>query len=140
MESSPRQPMEGVTDVTERLDQSEPVQWYDITIAGKQFNIASRHGEGHVRKVERLLERTVEEMSERVQGKGPATVALLTALNLADQLLLLETGQSAAARAMNSRLEGLLQRLEEALGEPQTAHPAAETKTGISQDTPAVFD
>ena len=128
------------TYVSETFDQSEPVQWYDITIGGKRFNIASRHGESHIRKLELLLERTVEEMNQRVLEKGPTTVALLTALNLADQLLVMEAGQTAAARALNSRLEGLLQRLEGALGGDHAARPASQTQTHIGQGTPAVFD
>lgn len=128
------------TDVSETFDQSEPVQWYDITIGGKRFNIASRHGESHIRKLELLLERTVEEMNQRVLEKGPTTVALLTALNLADQLLVMEADQTAAARALNSRLEGLLQRLEGALGGGHATRPASQTQTHIGQGTPAVFD
>ena len=41
--------------MSETFDQSEPVQWYEITIGGKKFNIASRHGESHIRKLELLL-------------------------------------------------------------------------------------
>lgn len=120
--------------MAERLQGSEAVQWYDITIDGKQFNIASRHGEGHIRKVERLLERTVEEMRERVQGKGPTTVALLTALNLADQLLVAEADRNQDVQAIHHRLERLVERLEHALngnggtpeGRPWPAHESRD--------------
>ena len=128
------------TDVSETFDQSEPVQGYDITIGGKRFNIASRHGESHIRKLELLLERTVEEMNQRVLEKGPTTVALLTALNLADQLLVMEADQTAAARALNSRLEGLLQRLAGALGCGHATRPAAHTQTHLRQGIPAGCD
>lgn len=149
-----------------RLEHSESVRWYDITIAGKPFNIASRHGEVHIRKVERLLEKTVDEVTDRIQGKSPATIALLSALNLADQLLLMES----TSQAFNGRLELMLHRLQIALGESPAESPGAEIRaTGSgerrsthpgnrapastgpgnmepedeesdTQDTPAVFD
>ena len=56
------------------------VSWYDITIAGKQFNIASRRGEGHIRSVERLIQETVAELTGRGQGQNQINLALLTAL------------------------------------------------------------
>ena len=124
MDPALHQPMDRVTQVDERLDHSDAAQWYDITIAGKQFNIASRDGEGNIRKVERLLEKTVAEMNERLRGKSPTTVAFLTALNLADQLLLMEAGQMTASLALNGRLENLLHRLDHALGQDGGRAPA----------------
>ena len=97
---------------------AQSVHWYDITIAGKQFNIASRHGESHIRQLEALLERTLREMGGRVEGKNLISVALLAALNLADQLLEAEHARAADVDALQSRLSGWLQRLDQALTHP----------------------
>ena len=156
MDPGSHQPMDRVTDVTDRLDYADAVQWYDITIAGRQFNSASRHGEGHIRRVERLLEKTVEDVTDHVQGKSPATVALLTALNLADQLLISESDHVETSQALNGRLQSLLGRLENALGKNEPPNGAPETsaapvttrepgtavrdKEFARPDTPAVFD
>ena len=96
----------------------DSVHWYDITIAGKQFNIASRHGESHIRRLEQLLDRTLREMGDRVEGKNLATVALLAALNLADQLLEAEATRTSDVEDLNARLETWLGRLDQALGGP----------------------
>ena len=100
---------------------AQSAHWYDITIAGRQFNIASRHGESHIRQVEALLERTLREMGDRVEGKNLISVALLAALNLADQLMEAESARAADVDALQSRLSGWLQRLDQAL-----THPSAD--------------
>lgn len=94
--------------------EGEPA-WYDIEVAGKRFNIASRHGEAHIREVERLLSETVEAMDERVPGQSTLNLALLTALNLADQLLLLRQSKSGEQEEWSNKLESLLVRLNDTL-------------------------
>ena len=89
--------------------------WYDITVAGKRFNIASRRGESHIRQVERLLNETFEEVSARVTGQPVLNIALLTALTLADELLSLRTLQDGASEELSRRVEFLVTRLESAL-------------------------
>lgn len=97
------------------LSRPEP-SWYDVTIGGKRFNIASRHGEAHIREVERLLEETYEEVRGRAQGQTALNIALLTALNLADQLLSLRLALKEESSGWTGRVEALLQRLDAILG------------------------
>lgn len=99
------------------MEEQQPV-WYDITIAGKRFNVASRHGEAHIREVERLLEQTFAEVQSRLKQSTGLNAALLVALNLADQLLALQREQSGATSAWDERMASMLVRLNEALGEP----------------------
>jgi len=94
---------------------SEP-SWYDVNIGGKRFNIASRHGEAHIREVERLLEETYEEVRARAQGQTALNIALLTALNMADQLLSLRLALKEESGGWTDRVESLLQRLDMILG------------------------
>jgi cell division protein ZapA (FtsZ GTPase activity inhibitor) len=96
---------------SERTAQPEP-NWYDIAIAGKKFTIASRHGEAHIREVEQVLSSTYEEVSARIQGQTALHVALLTALNLADELV---NTRQALRDQYGERIEGLLTRLSSAL-------------------------
>jgi cell division protein ZapA (FtsZ GTPase activity inhibitor) len=98
---------------------AEPVSaepnWYDITIAGKKFTIASRHGETHIRAVEKLIADTYGEVASRMQGQTAAHVALLTALNLADELI---NAQHALRAQYGDRIEDMLARLGSALDSP----------------------
>jgi cell division protein ZapA (FtsZ GTPase activity inhibitor) len=99
---------------------SPEAKWYEITIAGKKFTIASRHGEAHIREVEKLIAGTYEEVSERIHGQTALHVALLTALNLADELI---TTRQALRDQYGERIEGLLTRLSSALDSaPQPLH------------------
>jgi cell division protein ZapA (FtsZ GTPase activity inhibitor) len=94
---------------------SADASWFNVTIAGKRFNIASRHGEPHIREVERLLEETYEEIRARVPGQTAHNIALLTALNLADQLLTLKQAVREESGDWSNRVELLLQRLDRML-------------------------
>lgn len=95
---------------------AEPeVSWFDITVAGKRFNIASRHGEAHIREVESLLNGTFDEVSSRVEGQSLLNVALLTALNLADQLLNQKSEQHGEVENLSNRVENMVARLQTAI-------------------------
>ena len=100
--------------MTETITPAE-VSWYNITLAGKQFNIASRRGESHIRKVERLVGDAIEEISARAQGQSRLHVALLAALNLADELLTLRNGEQENQGQWERRLENLVFRLDTVL-------------------------
>ena len=95
---------------------AEPeASWFDITVAGKRFNIASRHGEAHIREVESLLNETFEEVNSRVEGQSLLNIALLTALNLADQLLGEKSAQFGKVEALSDRVENMVTRLQNAI-------------------------
>ena len=116
MESRKTAPKAGAA--TPEPGRSEPA-WYDVSIGGKRFNIASRHGEAHIRDVERLLEETYEEVRARAQGQTAVHIALLTALNLADQLHTLRTALREESGGWNERVASLLERLDSILAHEQ---------------------
>ena len=111
------------------------VSWYDITIAGKQFNIASRRGETHIRHVERRLEEIISELNDRVKGKNTLNVALLAALNLADQLVSMESAVEAAPGRFDQQLRVMVTRLMSVI--PGDGGTAQESN---KEDLPAVYD
>ena len=97
----------------------EEPSWYDVSIAGMRFNIASRRGESHIREVERILSETYSEVSSRLESQSPLNIALLTALNLADQLLSQRQGREGADQATQDRINSLVERLGSALDGPR---------------------
>lgn len=111
------------------------VSRYDITIAGKKFNIASRRGEMHIRDVERRLEEIISELNDRVRGNNTLNVALLAALNLADQLVSMESAVQAAPGRFDQQLRVMVTRLMSVI-------PGEDRKTQDfkKEDTPAVYD
>ena len=111
------------------------VSWYDIMIAGKQFNIASRRGESHIRNVERRVEETINELNDRVQGQTTMNVALLAALNLADQLVSLESEIKSAPGRFDQQLRVMVTRLMSVIPEDDNMVQASN-----KEGTTAVFD
>lgn len=107
--------------------ETQDATWHDITIAGKQFHIASRQGDAHIRAVERLLNTTFEDVSERVQGQGMLNLSLLTALNLADRLIASGTEQRGEDQAWAQRFEQLVERLETAVNGHRNAMTEVDT-------------
>ncbi len=126
----------------------QEASWHGITVAGRQFNIASRHGEEHIRQVERLLTEAFEEVNARVEGQPILNIAFLTALNLADQLLSLKESREDQSDEWNRRVESMMTRLEAALSGENPGNGlgsrAGEGNPGPAEnnrfDTPAVFD
>lgn len=120
--------------MTETFERSE-LSWYDITIAGKQFNISSRRGEEHVREVERLIEKSRNEIQDRVNGQGPATTALLIALNMADRFLAMKSELGGDPDNRDIRLELLIEKMNNVLAAENAFQDVREKK-----DTSAEFD
>ena len=115
--------------------EASAVSWYDISIGGRQFNIASRRGEAHIRTVERRIEETIGELQRRSDRQNSLSLAFLTALNLADQLISLEAELELAPHERDRKLRKLLQHLETVVpDEPGAAEPPDR------KDTTAVFD
>lgn len=120
--------------VDEFTEDSE-VSWYDITIAGKPFNIASRKGETHIRRVERRVEQTISELTDKVKGQNSLNVALLTALNLADHLVTHESEMESAPARFDQQLRVMVTRLMSVIPEDNSV-----VRTSNKEDTTAVFD
>ena len=133
--------------------EEQEASWYSIDVAGKRFNIASRHGEEHIRRVEHLLSETFEEVNARIEGQPILNVAFLTALNLADQLLSLKESREGQSDEWNHRVESMMARLEAALPDHNAGtgtgsnsidgNPGAVENNRVENDrfdTPAVFD
>ncbi|MDH5751391.1 MAG: cell division protein ZapA [Deltaproteobacteria bacterium] len=106
----------------------QEVIWYDIQIAGKKFKISSRLGEAHIREVERLVNDTYGQIKGKAQGQPSLNLAMLTALNLAEQMLALKNGRR---DEWNGRLEQILHSLDSTLeqgnGSQQQSPQAAGT-------------
>ncbi len=64
----------------------EPAQSIRVTIFDQPFTLRSPNGAEHVREVARLLDARMREVSAHLTTHDVAKVAILTALNLADEL------------------------------------------------------
>lgn len=122
--------------MTENAEGSQ-VSWFDITVAGRQFNIASRRGEAHIREVETLIGQTLGEIQDRLGGQPTANKTLLLALNLADQVLSQRAEHEAGNGNWGGQLAGMVDRLNRVLPHEHSAALAVETE---KKDTTAVLE
>ena len=60
---------------------------YQININGHHFSVSSGYGEAHIREVERFLNKRFLDITSQSETYGPTNLAMLVALNLADELL-----------------------------------------------------
>ncbi|MDP7629562.1 MAG: cell division protein ZapA [SAR324 cluster bacterium] len=87
---------------------------YQININGNRFAVASPYGEEHIREVERYLEEQMNEVRQQSDLTSPSQLALLLALNFADEILTLQKRQVHLDELERS-LSSMTQRLESAL-------------------------
>jgi cell division protein ZapA (FtsZ GTPase activity inhibitor) len=87
---------------------------YQININGNEFAVASPYGEEHIREVERYLEEQMNEVREQSDLTSPSQLALLLALNFADEILTLQKRQ-VDLDELERDLSSMTQRLESAL-------------------------
>jgi cell division protein ZapA (FtsZ GTPase activity inhibitor) len=92
-----------------------------VRIRGRDFRIRSAEDEQALRRVAGYLDETMSKVEERTGTVDSLGVALLTALNLAREVLELRDG-GAAVGADPARLRALIELAEGAL-EPPSAQP-----------------
>ena len=126
-------------DAVSEFSEETEISWYDIEVGGRQFNIASRRGEAHIRAIESLIAETLTEMGGKLEGQNPTTVSWLLAMNLADQLLTLRGEQGQDSDEWDLKLKGILERLDQVLPE-NGGQPQRRDESKGEKDTAAVYD
>ncbi|MGK5091202.1 cell division protein ZapA [Deltaproteobacteria bacterium TL4] len=101
------------TDLPNELKQ------YQININGHQFNVSSSYGEEHIRTVERFLNERMTAVGARSETYGPSNLALLVALNLADELLTLKSKNNYVSSEWQASVVEMCDKLDSTLGKTQ---------------------
>ena len=96
-----------------------------IDILGASFTIQSDESAEHLQRVSTCLREKVEEVKARYSFATPLTLALLAALNLADELVKERSGRAArgtatpaAPRELEEIAAGLIEQIDGALASP----------------------
>ncbi len=85
----------------------------EVKILGQKITLRSDDEEGHIRKVAEYVDEKMHEVSKSTSPRGKYSVAMLVALNIADEYHRLKDNHDAVA----SRVDRLIDRLETALSE-----------------------
>jgi len=87
---------------------------YKINILGQDLSVLSDADDDHVLSVIQLITEKTEEVSKSANNLKPLDVAILTALNIAEELVKLKGVNKELCDQLESRSEELIQLIENA--------------------------
>lgn len=90
-------------------------QEYEININGHRFSVSSPYDHNHIRQVEQFLNERMSEVSRRSEIYSPSKLAVLVALNLADELIASKRGLESDKDHLEDAIRVLCDQLDEAL-------------------------
>ncbi|MDI9571486.1 MAG: cell division protein ZapA [Pseudomonadota bacterium] len=88
---------------------------YHIKVMGQDLSVVSDAEEEHVAQVVRYVNDKVEEIERQTKHFNSLNIAILTALNIADELFRKKVAEEARHRQLESRSERLIDMIEEAI-------------------------
>lgn len=86
-----------------------------VNIYGEEYAIRSENGEAYTRQVAEYVDRAMRELAEKVPNKSPSRVAVLTALNIADELFAERRNGQSDLSAVEKRTHDMISLLDEKL-------------------------
>ncbi len=93
-----------------------------VTIFGRTYHLRGHHDPSYLERLAALVDEKMKEVAQATGAADTVKIAILAALNLADERLQAEAGSPGDARgaaaAAVPRLERLVSRLDELLAEP----------------------
>lgn len=81
---------------------------YEVTILNQKFVLRTEQDEDHVRRIAEYVNKVFGDIQQRAQNVSTQNIAILGALNIAEQMILSEEHMRDAVTRWKSRLEGLL--------------------------------
>lgn len=95
-------------------DQDSKLHSITVTIHGKEYPLKSTDAdESHLRQVARHVDQIMAEIEQQVAVQSLSKLAILTALNIADELLQLRKRHEVLVESFEDRARKLLQRMED---------------------------
>jgi cell division protein ZapA len=85
-----------------------------VEIFGEVYNVRGSDENGHLQELADLVDRRMREVAERVKG-DTTRIAILAALNLADELLQIQKRQDGERVEIREKVAALTQELSHAL-------------------------
>jgi cell division protein ZapA len=98
----------------------------EVALLGRSFTVKSDKDEAYLHQVANFVNRKFEEMRPQARAASTYDLALLVALNLADELFEAEERAKSSRSEVRKRSERLLENLDAALAEMGTAETEAE--------------
>lgn len=109
------------------MDQGEAV---DIEIFGRVYHVKGRDNREYLQDLARLVDRTMREIADQVSTVDTARIAILAALNLADQLSRCQQRGSGSLDGNEDEIQQRIAALTEELSEALSEASAEESSRG----------
>lgn len=102
---------------------SEPTQrshtTLEVEIFGSSYSVRSDRNAEHLKQLAALVDRKMREIAGQTAAVETSRIAILAALNIADELARERESKAASVAPVAERANGLLDRLEEVLSQPE---------------------
>jgi cell division protein ZapA len=95
-----------------------------VAIFGQTYNVRADEDGSYLEELARYVDTKMRALSESTGTADPLKVAVLAALNIADEFFKLEQGQKAGQAELAAATDELLEALDESLREPTQTSPA----------------
>lgn len=89
----------------------------EVSLLGKRFTVRSEKDEAYLHAISNFVTRRFEELQHASRMQSTHDVALLVALNLADELFQAEERHAKSRSEVRSRTERMLEHIETAMAE-----------------------
>lgn len=86
-----------------------------VEIFGEVYHVRGGDEEGHLQELADLVDRRMREVAQHVSRAEPARIAILAALNLADELFRMRKQLEGERVEIREKMEALTEELAEAL-------------------------
>jgi cell division protein ZapA len=96
-----------------------------VSLAGHNFSIKSDHSEQHLEQLASYVDRKVRELQRVSKTVGTQQLALLAAMNIADELFQAEQRQREFKQRVARKSESILRTVEQALANRSVPPPRA---------------
>ncbi len=84
----------------------------DIKVFGQTYTVKTDAEEGHIQEVARYVNEKMEEVLKKTRSVSTLNVAILTALNLADDLLREKEKRNALLQEVETKSKELVEKIE----------------------------
>lgn len=99
-----------------------------VSLAGHRFSIKSEHPEAHLHSLAAYVDRKVRELQRLSKTVGTQQLALLAAMNIADELFNAEQRQREFKQRVGRKSETLLKAVEMAIASQAAARENVSSK------------
>jgi cell division protein ZapA len=114
------------------VDRPESIR---VNIYGREYSIRGDGDPGYIAEIAHFVDMKMRQMTDNITMASTAKVAILTALNIADELFQKEQQAREQEESHGEMVARLAERIENALAEPSnepaTTETVTQTSTGI---------